>query len=176
MLHSEINKLVKISIIGAPAVGKTSMLKLLNQQIIDNIYLPTHGFDLKTIKFNGYLLKIWDLGGQKDYMKAFLKDYLLGSDLLFIVTDSTPRNVLATRELINYAAHFIENDCSIIAIANKQDLCESDGRLKADRVENILHVKTYGLTAIASSERLKLMDIIERELNKVLRRRRLEEN
>jgi small GTP-binding protein len=176
MLSSEIDKLVKISIIGSPAVGKTTMLKLLSKETIDRVYLPTHGFDLKTIRFNNYHLKVWDLAGQTNYLKMYLKDYLTGSDLLIIVTDSTPRNVLASRELINYASHFIEKDCPIIAIANKQDLCKSEGRLHVDRVENILHVKTYGLTAIDSSERFKLIQIIEDELNEVLIKRRLKEN
>lgn len=176
MLSSDLNKLVKISVIGSPAVGKTTMLKLLSEDVIDRIYMPTHGFDLKTIKLDNYCLKAWDLGGQKNYIKTYLKEYLLGSDLLFIVTDSTPRNVLSSRELINYSSHFIEKDCPIIAIANKQDLIKSDGRMTAERVENVLRVKTLGLTATEPSERFKLMSIIKKELNQILIRRRLKEN
>ena len=43
------------------------------------------------------------------------------------------------------------------------------------RVKDILHVKTYGLTAIDPSERMKLMNIIKKELNKIAIRRRLKE-
>jgi small GTP-binding protein len=175
MRSSNIDSLVKISLIGQPAVGKTTILKLLSEKTIDKIYLPTQGFDLKTVKFGKYYLKVWDFGGQKAYLKMYLKDYLRGSDVVFVVTDSSPRNVLNSREIIDYAATIVEHDCPIIAIANKQDLCESDGRMDADRVSNVLRVKTIGLTAIKRSERRRLMGTIKNELNQVFVRRRLKE-
>ncbi len=175
MLSSEIDRLVKITLIGAPAVGKTTMLKLLSEQTIDRLYFPTHGLDLKTVKFEDYFLRVWDLAGQTSYLRTYSRDYLLGSDIIFVVTDSTPRNVLNSRDLINYACHFVGRECPIICIANKQDLVKTDGRMDYKRVEDILHVKTYGLTAINSSERMKLMNIIKKELNKIAIRRRLKE-
>jgi small GTP-binding protein len=174
MLRSELDRLCKISLIGQPAVGKTTMLKLLSQNVIDRIYLPTHGLDLKTVKFDNYVLKIWDFGGQGAYFKCS-RDHLLGSDLLFVVTDSSPRNVLNSRELINYATHFIGKDCPIVAIANKQDLVKKDGRMTPDRVEDLLQVKTIGLTAIDPEERMRLVEIIRKELNHIAIRRRLKE-
>jgi len=167
--------LMKVTFIGSPAVGKTTMLKLLSKDSIDRLYLPTHGFDLKTIKLDDYYLKVWDMGGQRSYFKAYSKDYLLGSDVIFIVTDSTPRNVLHSRELINYATHFVDKECPIIAIANKQDLQKSDGRMSPNRVEDILRVKTYGFTAINPNNRIRLMDIIRKELKQIAVRRRLKE-
>jgi len=175
MLSSEIKNLRKVTFCGAPAVGKTTMLKLLSKETTDRLYLPTHGFDLKTVKLDDYYLKVWDMGGQKSYLKAYSKDYLLGSDVIFIVTDSTPRNVLKSRELISYATHFVDKECPIIAIANKQDLQKNDGRMSPNRVEDILRVKTYGLTAINPKERFKLMDIIRKELKQIAIRRRLKE-
>ncbi|MFX1569334.1 MAG: Rab family GTPase [Promethearchaeota archaeon] len=175
MLSSEISKLVKLSFIGAPAVGKTTMLKLLSEQTIDRLYLPTHGLDLKTVRFEDYYLRVWDFAGQNSYLRTYSKDYLLGSDIIFIVSDSTPRNVLNSRELINYACHFVGKECPIIAIANKQDLVESEGRMDVKRVEDILHCKTYGLTAINPSERKKLLNIIKKELDKIAIRRRLKD-
>ena len=136
--------------------------------------MPTHGLDLKTVKFDDYILRVWDLGGQSTYLKTYSKDYLLGSDIIFVVTDSTPRNVLNSRELINYACHFVGKECPIIAIANKQDLVKADGRMEAKRVEDLLHVKTYGLTAIKSSERVGLISIIRKELVQIAIRRGLQ--
>jgi len=175
MLSSEIDKLVKITLVGAPAVGKTTMLRLLAKETIDKLYLPTHGLDLKTVKFDDYYLRVWDLAGQNSYLRTYSKDYLLGSDIIFIVTDSSPRNVLNSRELINYACHFVGKECPIIAIANKQDLVKTDGRMDVKRVEDILHVKTYGLTAINPSERIRLMNIIKKELDQIVIRRGLKE-
>jgi len=177
LLSSKISEISKISIIGAPAVGKTTMLKLLSKNPIDKIYIPTQGFDLKTVKYDNCNLRVWDFGGQKSYLK-YLEDYLLGSDIVFIVTDSTPRNVLNSKKLIDTAQKIVENDCPIIAIANKQDLCndhEDNGRMRQELVENILQVKTYGLTAINPLERDNLLEIIKKELNQVFIRRRLKE-
>ena len=173
-MNPNIENLVKISIVGHPAVGKTTILKLLSQNSLkDQKYLPTQGFDLKTVKLGNFKLNVWDFGGQKAYLKTYLADYLLGSDIVFIVTDSTPRNVLTSKELIVHSNKIIGDECPIIAIANKQDL---DGHLSADRVENVLHVKTHGLTAIKSSERSKMMNIIKNELNQVVIRRRIGES
>ncbi len=175
MVTSNIDELVKVSLIGSPAVGKTSILNLLSEKTIEKYYIPTQGFDLKTVKFDKILLRLWDFGGQKQYQKMYLKDYLKGSDIVFIVTDSTPQNVLTSKELIDYSSELIDEDCPIIAIANKQDLCEKDGRMSAERVENVLKVKTIGLTAIKRSERKKLINEIKDELHQVLIRRGLRE-
>ena len=174
MSSSDIDDLIKISLIGHPAVGKTTILKLLGKDTIDKLYFPTQGFDLKTVKYGNFNLKVWDFGGQKAYL-SYLKDYLVGTDLVIIVTDSTPLNVLNSRQLIDYANDIVDNDCPIIAIANKQDLCKIDGRMDQTRVEDVLQVKTYGLTAIDPSERVKFMNIIKKELNQVLLRRGLKE-
>ncbi|MFX0188347.1 MAG: ADP-ribosylation factor-like protein [Candidatus Hodarchaeota archaeon] len=174
MLSSDINDLIKISIIGHPAVGKTTILKLLNEERIDRLYFPTQGFDLKKVKYGNFNLKVWDFGGQKAYL-SYLKEYLIGSDLVVIVTDSTPLNVLNSRQLIDFSNDIVDDDCPIIAIANKQDLCKIDGRMDQNRVEDVLQVKTYGLTAINRSERVKFMNIIKKELNQVLLRRGLKE-
>lgn len=175
MLSSEIDKLAKLTLIGYPATGKTTLAKLLAQNEIERLYFPTHGLDLKTVKFDDYFLRIWDLGGQRSYLKTYSSDYLLGSDIVFIITDSTPKNVLNSRELINYVCHFVGKECPIIAIANKQDLVKRDGRMDYKRVEDILHVKTYGLTAINPSERKRVINIIKKELDKIAVRRRRKE-
>ena len=174
MLRSEIHSLRKLSIIGHPAVGKTTILKLLSQNTIDRIYLPTHGLDLKTVKIGDYTIRVWDFGGQGHYFKCS-RDHMLGSDLILVITDSSPKNVLRSQELIGYATHFVEKSCPIIAIANKQDLNKPNGRMTPERVEEILNVKTFGLSAINPLERERLENIIRKELNKTAFRRRFKE-
>ena len=172
MLSSDISNLAKISFIGHPAVGKTTILKLISQKIINRIYLPTQGFDLNTVEFDNFRLKVWDFGGQKAYLNMYLHSYLLGTDIVLIVTDSTEQNVLSSRKLINIAKKTVDNDCPIIAIANKQDLIDKDNKvLQVEKVSDMLDVKTYGLTAIDPQERNKLLDIIKKELDKVISRK-----
>ncbi|MHA1726430.1 MAG: Rab family GTPase [Promethearchaeota archaeon] len=165
---------IKLSLWGHPAVGKSTILKLLTKNSIEKKYCPTQGMDVKILKYKNLHLKIWDFGGQSAYIyNEYISNNLVGSDLILIVTDSTPRNVLKTRSLIDKASEIVEGDCKIIAIANKQDLREQDGRMIPERVENVLQVKTYGLTAINPEERAKLIDILNQNLNHVLIRRRL---
>ncbi|MFX1239108.1 MAG: Rab family GTPase [Promethearchaeota archaeon] len=177
MINSSINNLAKISIIGHPAVGKTTILKLLSEKVIDKIYLPTQGFDLTNVEFGNYRLRIWDFGGQKIYMNTYLSSYLLGSDIVLIVTDSTLKNVNSSRPLIDVAEKITDKECPIIAIANKQDLYERNhDRLNVEKIKDILDVKTYGLIAIDPTNRIKLMNIIKDELNKVLTRKEVNLN
>ncbi|GAG98627.1 unnamed protein product, partial [marine sediment metagenome] len=49
---------IKISFIGYPAVGKTTILKLLTEKTINKLYLPTQGLDFKTVKFGENIISL----------------------------------------------------------------------------------------------------------------------
>ena len=101
MLSSEIERLVKITLIGFPACGKTTLAKLLSQNEIKRLYFPTHGLDLKTVKVDDYILRLWDLGGQHSYLKTYSRDYLLGSDIILIALES----ILGLSSLISISSN-----------------------------------------------------------------------
>ncbi|MHA1819439.1 MAG: ADP-ribosylation factor-like protein [Promethearchaeota archaeon] len=148
----------KISFIGAPAVGKTTLMRMLTQKMINKRYQPTQGFDLGAIHYNGLKLKIWDFGGQKQYLKQYLEQYIQGSDLVFVVTDSTPKNVLTTKELVEKTQEILpEDSCRIVALANKQDL---PGHMEPKRVKDVLQIPTVGICAINPEHRDILLDAI----------------
>ncbi|MHA1339926.1 MAG: ADP-ribosylation factor-like protein [Promethearchaeota archaeon] len=155
---SRATKSGKIVFVGAPAVGKTTLMKLLTQKMISKKYTPTQGFDLGSIYYNGFKLSLWDFGGQKAYLKQNLTQYIHGSDLVFIVTDSTPKNVLTTKELVEYIQSLLpEDSCRIVALANKQDL---KGHMDPNRVKNILQIPTIGICAIDPTYRDVLIEAI----------------
>ncbi len=149
----------KISIVGAPATGKTTISKMIRGEIISGKYNPTMGFNLATLNDpNANPFKIWDFGGQKAFIKQQLSKYIHGSDIVFIVTDSTPKNVLSTMEIIDYARNLIDDDlCEIVCLANKQDL---KGHLKPDRVEELLKIKTYPMIAINPNNQALMIELI----------------
>jgi len=149
-------KISKISFIGCPAVGKTTIMKLLTGKAIDGKYVPTQGFDLGTVNLDDVTFKLWDFGGQKAYIKTQMKQYIVGSDIIFVVTDSTPVNVLTTKELVDYARE-LESGSVIVALANKQDL---PGHLSPPRVQDVLHVPTYPCVAISEDNRRYLIELI----------------
>ena len=72
------------------------------------------------------------------------------------MTDSTLKNVLATRDILEVVR---KNASSAIvwAIANKQDL---PGALSAKLVQRILGVQTYGLVAIDPRYREVLFKVL----------------
>jgi len=158
VVNNNIARSGKIVFIGFPAVGKTTLMKLLTQRIIDKKYNPTQGFDLGSIYYNGFRISLWDFGGQKAYLKQNLTQYIHGADLVFIVTDSTPKNVLSTKELVEYTQSLLpEDSCRIIALANKQDL---PGHMDPQRIKNVLQIPTIGICAIDPTYRDVLIEAI----------------
>jgi small GTP-binding protein len=164
--------LAKISIIGSPAVGKSTLTKLIRGQQISGKYNPTMGFNLKSTKIDKVKFKLWDFGGQKQFLKNQLTKYVHGSDILFIVTDSTPKNVLTTRELLDHSRELVEDSCEIVAIANKQDL---EGHMAPNRVEDVLQIDTFPMVAIDQANREQMVDLISK-LMKNIEKRKKEEN
>lgn len=152
----------KCSFLGAPAVGKTTLLKLIAGKDISGQYIPTQGFDRGSIKIGKQSVCAWDFGGQKAFL-PFYKQYFMGSDLIVVVTDSTPVNILQTKQLIKWARSINEDEkCNIIAIANKQDL---PGHMACDRVANILGVPAYPMVATDRTNRDKMYEILKRHVN-----------
>jgi ADP-ribosylation factor protein 6 len=152
----------KWAILGGPAVGKTTLLKLLEGRDISGQYIPTQGFDRGAIKMGHNATAVcWDFGGQQAFY-GFWKEYIMGSDVIIVVTDSTPVNVLQTKQLIEWAKKITEDDDSkIIAIANKQDL---DGAMTPERVSNILGVPAYPLVATDPANQDKIFDVLKNQL------------
>lgn len=85
--------------------------------------------------------------------------FLEGADLIVTVTDSTPQNVLQTKQIVDMIAR--KRNTRIIAIANKQD---AEGHMSSSRVENILQVPTYPMVAIEEKNKEDLHLILLEEL------------
>ena len=123
MQSSNINELVKVSIVGHPAVGKTTILKLLSEKTIDRMYMPTMGFDLKTVKFGKMNIKLWDFGGQKQF-RHILNRYTLGAKGAMLMFDLTRLSSLESiEEWVNICRRY-EKDLPIILVGSKLDLSE----------------------------------------------------
>ncbi len=157
-------KTAKIAIIGTPAVGKTTLTKLIRGQQISGRYNPTMGFNLKATKIDQVKFSLWDFGGQKQFLKQHLTKYIHGSDIIFVVTDSTPKNVLTTKELLDHSRQLVEDSCEIVAIANKQDL---EGHMSPNRIEDVLQTNTFPMVAIDTTNRDRMVDLIHTLMNYV---------
>jgi len=153
----------KCILIGEGGVGKSSLLRLLQGEEIQIQRIPTIGVDVEKIEFEESLsVMVWDFGGQKRFQ--FLWDeWIKGSALTVIVTDSSEKNVSETKIMLEKYGKKLGSD--IIAIANKQDLV---GSLTPEEVSRRLGVKTYGMIAIKRSNMEAMRDIIFSQTKKEL--------
>ena len=149
----------KICFLGEGGVGKTSLVSLLQGKKIDKERNPTVGLDVDDSILNGKRCSIWDLGGQERF-RFMWQDFLKGSGLAVLVTDSTEENIQKTKEIYERFSRCI--GAKIIAIANKQDL---PGALNADLVQKQLGgIKTYEMSAIRKELRDRMRQILEYEI------------
>ena len=151
----------KITFIGYPKVGKSTLLKMVTGGKPPLDYQPTIGLALGSMRLcKSVSGVIWDIGGQKNF-RPLWDSFLEGSNLIITVTDSTPQNVLQTKQMVEMLTR--KQNTRIIAIANKQD---QDGHMTAERIEHILEVPTYPMVAIEEKNKdLFHMIIIEELIN-----------
>jgi len=151
----------KAVLIGEAGVGKSTLSRMLRCKPVANFRrTPTIGVNIEQVKSesgNGNMC-LWDLGGQRRFQFMW-SEFIKGSSLTILVTDSSAANVMMTKDIIE--RHMNNSASKIIAIANKQDL---KGRMKPDEIEAALGVPTFGMIGIDSANEKKLRKIIERSL------------
>ena len=149
----------KVTLIGASNVGKTTIKQLLEGKIPDPATRdPTIGVDIGKVVVDDTTCLLWDLGGQCQF-QILWEDFMKGTKLTIVVTDSTPGNVEETKEIVERYNHF--QGSKVIAIANKQD---KPGALPPDEVGKRLGLRTYGTVAVDSQNAASMLQILKKEL------------
>ncbi len=149
---------LKVSLVGEGGVGKTTLLRLLKGGDPPTEYVPTIALSIEQIeatRYGTYKIILWDFAGQERFRRLW-SIYFRGSDIVFLITDSTLNNVLATKSILD----IIRKDAPgvpIWAIANKQDL---EGALSPSLVERLLGVPTFGMVAVNPEKRAEMMRIL----------------
>jgi len=149
---------LKVSLVGEGGVGKTTLLRLLKGTAPPTEYVPTIALSIEQIeatRYGTYSIILWDFAGQERFRRLWTI-YFRGSDIVFIITDSTLNNVIATKEILDV----IRKDAPgvpVWAIANKQDL---EGALSPELVERILGIPAFGMVAIDQGRKEEMMQIL----------------
>ncbi len=120
---------VKVIVLGAPGVGKTSLIRRFVDDKFRKSYVSTIGVDIsrKEVKINEKNCivneSLWDIGGQSQEMAPHRKRFYQGANFAFLVFDITRKD---TFEKISSWEKDLETSInrhlSVILIANKTDL------------------------------------------------------
>ncbi len=142
----------KVSFVGSGGVGKSTLLRLLfGREPAPGGYTPTINVAVdssETIQFGTFLVTIWDFAGQAVFQDLW-SFYFSGTDIIFLVTDSSFRNVMQTKSLLRT----IRKEAPAVPlfiIANKQDLPES---MKAEKIKRLLGAPTFQMVATDKTRR-----------------------
>ena len=142
----------KVSFVGSGGVGKSTLLRLLfGKEPAPGGYVPTINVAVdssETIQFGTFMVTIWDFAGQAVFQDLW-GFYFQGTDVIFLVTDSSFRNVMQTKTLLRN----IRKEAPAVPlfiIANKQDLPES---MKAEKIQRLLGSSTFPMVATDKARR-----------------------
>lgn len=115
----------KICMIGAFAVGKTSLVKRFVSSVFTDKYLTTVGvkIDKKAVHIGGEEvdLVLWDIHGEDEFQKV-RTSYLRGTSGYFIVVDGTRQSTLETALILSKRTEDAIGDVPFICLVNKADL------------------------------------------------------
>lgn len=129
----------KICMLGAFAVGKTSLVAQYVHSVFSEKYLTTIGvkIDRKELKVGDdeISLMLWDIHGEDEFQKV-RASYLRGTAGYLLVVDPTRPETLETAAKLQDLASSAVGDCPFLVLLNKSDI-ESDWKIDPARLEEL---------------------------------------
>mmetsp|Transcript_51048 Transcript_51048/g.45849 ORF Transcript_51048/g.45849 Transcript_51048/m.45849 type:complete len:174 (+) Transcript_51048:153-674(+) len=128
---------MRVLLLGLDSAGKTTILYSLKcGEPVKTV--PTIGFNIETVNYQGLELNIWDVGGQ-DKLRDLWRHYYPGTNGIIFVVDSADKTRLNTAK---EELHLLMNEhelqyATLVVVANKQDLPNA---LKKDEVAKALEL------------------------------------
>ncbi|UCC20076.1 MAG: GTP-binding protein [Promethearchaeota archaeon] len=144
-----------ISFLGYSGVGKTTITNLIRSKDIPILQDSRISGEISTLKIGGLNFLIRDFNGQEEI--GFLwNNFIKGSDVLIIVTNSTLENVEKSKFFLKKIEE-VDLHAYTLVLANKQDL---EDALESTQIENIIGLKTIPITATKQENRDELIQSI----------------
>lgn len=144
----------KVCMIGASAVGKTSLVARFVFSKFEDKYLTTMGvkLDRKTVVSVGgedVTLVLWDMQGEDRFQKVQMS-YLRGAHGYMLVADGTRRDTLDRAVLLQKDAEAVAGPVPFALLLNKSDLVDDwdldDAALEALTAQGWTIVRTSAKT------------------------------
>jgi len=119
---------MKVCMLGAFAVGKTSLVQQYVNSIFSEKYQTTLGvkIDKKSINLNDQTLELilWDLAGEDEFIEV-RSSYLRGSSGVILVADGTRAETLNIALMLKQKVDREVGEIPFILLVNKADLADS---------------------------------------------------
>ncbi|MBK7601183.1 MAG: GTP-binding protein [Acidobacteria bacterium] len=149
----------KICLLGAFAVGKTSLVARFVKSIYSDKYLTTVGVkvDKKVVNIddNEISMIVWDLAGEDEFQSVQMS-YLRGSSGFLLVADGTRRNTLETARILHQRTIDSVGSIPFIFLINKADLADEwevdDGAISEFENSGWSIIKTSARTGMGVEE------------------------
>jgi small GTP-binding protein len=129
----------KICLLGAFAVGKTSLVARFVKSIFSDRYQTTVGVNIekKTLQVRDqqWNLIVWDLAGEDEFLQIRMS-YLRGSSGYLLVADGTRRSTLEAALKIQKRVQETIGNAPFVLVLNKADLTE-EWELGNDIIEEL---------------------------------------
>ena len=143
----------KIIFVGDSGVGKTTMIKNLNEEPYKDLNESSIGIDFysKKIKYKGteIRLQIWDTAGQEKY-RGLIPSYIRNAALIFLIYD------ISSKESFNNLTQWIEfinsyEKTKIVLCGNKIDL-ENERKVNREQGEEYSNQNNFSLFMESSAK------------------------
>ncbi len=143
----------KVCMLGAFAVGKTSLVQRFVHSLFDERYQTTLGvkIDRKSLVIDNEVvdLILWDLAGEDEFMEI-RESYLRGSAAGVLVADGTRAETLDIAVALRSKLEETVGDVPVVLMVNKADLADNwtiePARLEALRNEGWVLFETSART------------------------------
>jgi len=162
---------MRLLMVGLDNAGKTTIVKRINGEEINTIS-PTLGFNIKTFTHKGYLLNVWDVGGQKS-LRTYWRNYFEQTDGLVWVVDSADKRRMedCSKELHTLLKEEKLAGATLLVFANKQDIA---GALDSAEIKDVLrlaelakrHWRIVACSAVTGDGLLHGLDWIVSDISK----------
>jgi hypothetical protein len=140
----------KICLVGAFAVGKTSLVSRFVHSLFSEKYHSTIGvkIDKKTVTIDDKTVNLilWDMAGEEEYVKL-QTSYLRGASGYLLVLDGTRAETLSIAKDIVDKVDATSSNIPFVAVINKHDLADS-WQIGAEDIESL---RQAGWSVIYSS-------------------------